>query len=500
MSVLQQRADLETNYAKGLQKIARKLSKALDSMKKNCIYQAWECASEEMNATADLHRKLGTAIQLEAIKPTNQVLVEHEKTRKTLDNEVKKVAHLVNNNWREQIKAKKKLMNYSKKHEALFHLAQNAKQSVTDKEKQKLLSKLKKSAEVLTKSDEAYYQENIAAHTVRLKWEASLENCYQGIQDLEKERIQLLCNILNRYNQHVSSFGQTLITCQKQIDHAINQVEVEKDIQTFIEETSLSSAENISEFLLTDYYEEDSKNRIDKERRLESIKVKLQRLQTDIEKTQCDKEGLEKMLVAYTENPAFSDVKNQDDTVLLLNETNLKLNLLEANTFKLSTSLAVLEQRTEPTHPCSKYISKWNEKGQQHCSVQISRPMKIQRLVPSLSPEASKRLLSKSRSQCRLPDNPRPNSSVNVGGVMEGTNVRQSSRKDGNPETSGISKEETGACKVLYNYGAQRDDELCLQQGDLLIIESKNDDGWWYGNLKGKRGFFPATYVEELSS
>ncbi|XP_029463759.1 nostrin [Rhinatrema bivittatum] len=484
-------ADLETNYAKGLQKISRKLTKALDSMKKNCIYEAWAIASKEMSSTADLHCKLGTAIQLEAIKPTNQVLAEQKKNKKALDNEVKKRANLVINNWKEQIKAKKNLMDYTKKHEALFHFAQNVKQSVTDKEKQKLLNKLKKSTEILTKADETYYQENIAGHAAHLKWETSLESCYEGIQDLEKERIQLLCSILNRYNQHVSNFGQTLITCQMQIDHAMRQVEVEKDIQTFIQETSLFSEENKAEFLLTDYYEEDVTNRMDKERRIVSMKVKLERVQTDIEKSSRDKEGLEKMLAAYTENPAFSDVKNQDDTIRLLNETNLKLNILEANAFKLSASLAVLEQKAEPTHPCSNYISKWKEKGQEHCSIQIPRPIKTKILEPSLSLMTSNKLLN---SQCCPPD-----STVNVRGVTEVTKVRQSLKKD-NSETKGISKELNGTCKVLYNYDAQRDDELGLQKGDLLVIDSKNDDGWWCGTLKGKRGYFPATYVEELPS
>jgi hypothetical protein len=30
--------------------------------------------------------------------------------------------------------------------------------------------------------------------------------------ELEKERIQLLCNNLNQYSQHISLFGQTLTT------------------------------------------------------------------------------------------------------------------------------------------------------------------------------------------------------------------------------------------------------------------------------------------------
>lgn len=33
--------------------------------------------------------------------------------------------------------------------------------------------------------------------------------------------------------------------------------------------------------------------------------------------------------------------------------------------------------------------------------------------------------------------------------------------------------------------------------GDVIIIQEKEEDGWWYGSLNGKEGIFPATYVEE---
>lgn len=211
-SILQQRANLEFNYAKGLQKQAIKLNKALQNTKKNCVASAWAWVSEGMKSAADLHQKLGKAIELEAVKPTHQILSVHEKKRKSLDNEVEKTANLFISNWNQQIKAKKKLMESTKKHEALFHLIESSKQTMTDKEKQKLLNKLKKSTEKLTKEDENYYQKNMAGCSTRLKWENTLENCYQNILELEKERIKLLCNNLNQYTQHISVFGQTLTT------------------------------------------------------------------------------------------------------------------------------------------------------------------------------------------------------------------------------------------------------------------------------------------------
>ncbi|KAM9664926.1 nostrin isoform 2-T2 [Trichechus inunguis] len=444
-AVLQQRSNLEISYAKGLQKLAIKLSKVLQSTKK---------------------KKLGKAIQLEAIKPTYQVLSAQEKKRKALDNEVQKTADLVISNWNQQIKAKKKLMVSTKKHEALFHLVENSKQSVTKKEKQKLLNKLKKSTEKLAKEEENYYQKNLAGYSTRLKWEKTLENCYQSILELEKERIQLLCNNLNQYNQHISVFGQTLTTCHTQIHCAISKIDAEKDIQSLLEETAISSTEKKSEFLLTDYFEEDPNNAMDKERQKSSIKSKLLRLQRDIEKASKDKEGLERMLNAYSSNSSFSDGKSQKDTAALMDETNLKLDLLQANSYKLSSVLAELEQRPKPPHPCSTCIFKWKEKEQTHSYVKISRPFMMKRLENVMS--------------------------------------KASSGGQSNPSSSSLASDvaqlSNGLCKALYSFQAREEDELSLEKGDIVAIHEKKGEGWWFGSLNGKKGHFPAAYVEELPS
>ncbi|XP_069589182.1 nostrin [Ranitomeya imitator] len=506
LSVLQQRADLELNYSKGLEKVSSKLTKALDGMKNNCINTAWACASEEMKAKAEVHRKLGTAIVQEAIKPTNQVLENHDKKRKKLDNEVDKMASIVLSNWRQQIKIKKKLTDHTKKHEALFHQAENenAKETVMEKDKQKLLNKLKKSAAVLTKTDEDYYQENLTGQSARLKWESVLENCYKNIQDLEKERIQILSHILTLYNQHVSSYGQTLNACQGQIDQAIQNIDVEKDIQTFMEETTIFTEDNKSEFLLLDYYEEDNSVVMDTNRRIESINEKLERLQNDMEKTIKDREGLEKLVRAYRENPAFSDVKNEEETAVLLDETILKIHLLEANHFKLSLALAELQQKTLPTHPCSERMTKWKEKGCQLCSVQISRSINTSRLTRSHSSRMSTRSYGS--------NHPLSNEYINVDYVdhpnkpPRGLSKRSSKNLRGSMRMHGGDAQENGEdysnaeCRVLYPYEPQRADELSLEKGDCVIILRKVDDGWWYGTLNGKKGYFPSTYVEEVNS
>uniref|UniRef100_A0A2K6FYC8 Nostrin n=1 Tax=Propithecus coquereli TaxID=379532 RepID=A0A2K6FYC8_PROCO len=435
-------------------------------LQQSCLSSAWAWASEGMKSAADLHQKLGKAIELEAIKPTYQVLNVQEKKRKSLDNEVVKMANLVISNWNQQIKAKKKLMVSTKKHEALFQHVESSKQSLNEKEKRKLLNKLKKSTEKLEKEDENYYQKNMAGYSARLKWENTLENCYQSILELEKERIQLLCNNLNQYSQHISLFGQTLTTCHTQIHCAISKIDIEKDIQALMEETATLSTENKSEFLLTDYFEEDPNNAMDKDRRKSFIKPKLLRLQKDIEKASRDKEGLQRMFNTYSSNSSFSDAKSQKETAVLMDENNLKLDLLEANSYKLSSVLAELEQRPKPSHPCSTSIFKWKEKEHTHSYVKISRPSLMKRLENVVS--------------------------------------RASSDGQRNPSSSSpasrAAQPSNNLCKALYSFQARQDDELNLEKGDIVIIHEKKEEGWWFGSLNGKKGHFPAAYVEELPS
>lgn len=107
---------------------------------------------------------------------------------------------------------------------------------------------------------------------------------FQIIQELEKQRIEVLCNILNRYNLHMFSIGQTLkhvrhldihpahkytlnpmmdnaicvyfcfLQGQRQIEQLVQRVDMDKDIQTLVEENRITASDNKVEFLMADYF------------------------------------------------------------------------------------------------------------------------------------------------------------------------------------------------------------------------------------------------------
>uniref|UniRef100_A0A8C5IB00 Nostrin n=1 Tax=Gouania willdenowi TaxID=441366 RepID=A0A8C5IB00_GOUWI len=411
MTVFQQRAELESNYSKGLQKLAGKLIRASKGMS---------------------------------------------------DNAVERTGKLVTTNWNEQLKTKKKLISLTREHEALFNFVESNKHICTEKEKQKMLNRLTKSAEVQTRVDEEYFRTNMEGHHMRLKWENTQRNCYQIIQELEKQRIEVLYDIMNRYKLHMSSFEQIL-------RHTVQRVDVDKDIQTLVAENRLTVDDNKAEFLIADYFEEETKSLMGRGRRKDAIKLKLQRLEENISKTKKDCDGIEKLIKTYSENPSFSNQKNLEETEQQLDENKLKRDLLEATHCKLSVSLSEIEGRPRSLHRFSDSILKWKEKDCEHSVVQLTRPVKLRRTP------------FRSRQSLRA-------SIIYKGPVSFGPQQSVEPSPDPRDTTT------TAAAATQDN----QDDELALKEGDLLNIYTRGDGGWWYGNLNGQTGHFPSSYVEEL--
>jgi len=52
---------------------------------------------------------------------------------------------------------------------------------------------------------------------------------------------------------------------------------------------------------------------------------------------------------------------------------------------------------------------------------------------------------------------------------------------------------------ALFDFEAQDYNELDLQRGDVVFILQQNEDGWWGGELNGRLGFFPNTYIQLIT-
>ncbi|XP_033861135.3 jouberin isoform X1 [Acipenser ruthenus] len=51
---------------------------------------------------------------------------------------------------------------------------------------------------------------------------------------------------------------------------------------------------------------------------------------------------------------------------------------------------------------------------------------------------------------------------------------------------------------ALYDYTANRSDELTIHRGEIIQVLYKDNDNWWFGRLaNGQQGYFPANYVAD---
>ncbi|XP_030199493.1 nostrin isoform X2 [Gadus morhua] len=371
MAVFQQRAELELNYAKGIQKLAGRLLRASKRMSNNSTYSAWCHVSDEMYSTADTHRTLGNAFQQEAVLELRQVLDEHSKRKRPLDNHVEKTGKLLTANWNEQLKMKKKLVGITREHEALVNFVETNKHICTEKEKQKMLNRLTKSAQTQAKLDEEYFSRNMEGHQVRLKWENTLKNCYQIIQELEKQRLEILSTTLDRYRLHISGFGQSLMQGQRGVEHAMQRVDLQKDIQALVEETSATAQENKADFLMADYFQMEWVIHVPRILRQDDSIFVLNCLVFFMI-------GLLKLMKSNSDNPSSANQKNMKETRQLLEETTLKQDLLEATHYKVSLSLVALGE-CRAIHRFSHSISKWKDKDCEHSVIQLTRPVFMKR-------------------------------------------------------------------------------------------------------------------------
>ena len=58
-----------------------------------------------------------------------------------------------------------------------------------------------------------------------------------------------------------------------------------------------------------------------------------------------------------------------------------------------------------------------------------------------------------------------------------------------------------GYCRAQFEYSAQTDEELGIQEHELLLIIDDSDADWWTAKVKQTEqvGLVPSTYVEPVN-
>lgn len=83
-----------------------------------------------------------------------------------------------------------------------------------------------------------------------------------------------------------------------------------------------------------------------------------------------------------------------------------------------------------------------------------------------------------------------PNSALNTNNPYEDEEYEEEE------EVSG--QKPVARARALYEYQATTSHELSLYPDQVISVFSKLDNGWWQGEVEGRIGHFPSTYVEEI--
>nr|XP_014265471.1 sorbin and SH3 domain-containing protein 1 isoform X6 [Maylandia zebra] len=84
--------------------------------------------------------------------------------------------------------------------------------------------------------------------------------------------------------------------------------------------------------------------------------------------------------------------------------------------------------------------------------------------------------------------------------IQDNNNVNSFAQPQSHSSSPEPNRLNCGIFQALYSYVPQNDDELELQEGDLVSVMEKCDDGWFVGTSKRTKQFgtFPGNYVKEV--
>lgn len=510
-AIMNERAELEANYAKGLQKLSGKLLKA-SKENMGTINHAWQMVGVELEQEGDLHKSIAASISDDVVRPLRQLIETQHKIRKGVESMVDKTTKNLHE-WRAmEGKSKKQCYHNCRENEKIQDMMLEARigrgKTLSDKETMKMEKQRRKAEEAVQKSDLEYYTCCVRTERARLEWESAIYKGSNCFQTLEEERLQALKDLIVKYHKNAKEAAPKMVAIANRLDEPVTACDVEKDIQTVI--SAKGTGENIPEQMLPDFYAEDMNNIMNRDRRREALEKFIQMLKTDLERERRGKQGVENLAKALQETPTFGGEESQQDVNDKLQHMKAMLAYLEAARYKVQCSLDELNNRPKMTHPLAKHIEVHRDKQGLSFSV-LKVPPWVRGNSVDVSPAS---------------DSPTGSPNWNDRGTADGNSVQPDSDFDefssqgsdreyqnavtGEDNVDATTKEDTyysrplqsapivGRCKALYDYEANMYDELTIKTGDIIGITEKQPDGWWVGELDGVVGIFPATYVEEI--
>ncbi|KAL8604909.1 hypothetical protein ACOMHN_028537 [Nucella lapillus] len=454
---------MESAYAKGLNKLAAKLLKAVQTGV-GSLGEGWKSVGLAMEQEADLHKNLAAGLLDEMSKPLKGLVETQVKARKPIEVAVDKAYKSLQEKRADELKSKKQSYICRKE----FEKAEDGISTSKTKDVPKMEKRSKHLLSSSKKADREYTELCYKAESARQDWDFTVAKAGSQLQQLEEDRLRGMEEYLNKYNSHISVLAPKLTQAHNRLNEAVISVDLQQDLHTVLTQKGLKDTRQVA-LTLVDCYAEDTQFSMNMERRKETLKNFLIYIHQYLEKEKKAKEGVQKLVEVYKNKPNFADPEAQEETRQRLNQTMLMLNFLEVSHFKINACLCRLEGRALPKHPFEQYIVSTRDK-QNYVLSSLKLPLHIalDETVDysNYSPPAEyyMGLAAADDEFDEFDDLPSP----------------------------------VGKCKALYDYDANEADELSIKKDDVIVIYEKLGDGWWSGELNGRSGIFPSTYVQDL--
>lgn len=356
-SILTERAEHELTYSKGLNKTSLRLQK-LSKDFHGSLSEAWLKVSIQIDTESEMHRTLASAIQEEIIKPLKILSDNQNKCRKPVEAKVEKVTKNLCDKKAEDYKYRNRCFQLSKEIEKYMYSLDEAQKGVcgkppNNKEIQKIESQILKTRENLEKSETKYHKACSSVELARQDWQIeTLRGCIQ-MQDIEIDRISSLEQLIKKLSIQIGLLSKKMSRVSDVYEN-IN-VDVNNDIHLMCKKYG-TSTNNGQEVYLYDVYPENTKNMMNRGRRIESLTRWSELFNTDMEFQQKAKDGLDKVKSFAKENPNFN-VNNEADIIQKMQSVNLMRMLYEGSLYKVQLALSDLWDTPKPTFKYSNLIS-----------------------------------------------------------------------------------------------------------------------------------------------
>lgn len=466
--IIQERADLETTYYKGLVKIAGKLQKASQSSS-GSLADGWKAVATSMELEAELHKNLATALLEDIAKPLKHLVDGQHKARKPIESTVDKALKTLTDKRAEESRSKKAAFDCAKAHEKTEEAKHGKAKS--EKDINKTEKKQKQVLDALRKADKHYCESCEKAEVARQEWDFAVNKANAQLQAIEEERIAKFNDFLNQYNSHMSTLAPKLTQSCEKLHQSVLSVDIGADTRNAAKQRA---SHYTPEQILIDCYAEDRQFTMKADRRKIALQQYLLQIRQSIEREEKGREGVEKLVGVYKERPNFADQDAQEEARQRLNQVIFMTNFLEANHYKIASALADIDKSNKPSHKFSKYIEQTRDKQGMNVSV-LKLPMN---------------LATEGKTGYDV-------TNVTLGALASDEPFDDDDFDDDiSPEPQ--NQRIIGRCRALFDYSAGQPDELILQTGDIINIYDKQPDGWWQGELNGRVGMFPATYVQDI--